>query len=96
MYAQIVMVKLGPGMRSTGEKMADQFGQALKAQKGFKSVTWFGDVETGEYGSFTLWETKEDVEAAAAVMAPKLEQAISGIAKAPPTRQFFEVYEPNA
>lgn len=95
MYAQLFMVTLGPGMRSTGEKMADQFGQALRAQKGFKGVTFFGDVEKGEYGSFTLWETKEDGEAAAAVMAPRSDQALSGIAKAPPTRQFFEVYEPN-
>lgn len=95
MYAQLVMVTLGPEMRSTGEKLAEQFGQALRAQKGFKGVTFFGDVEKGEYGSFTLWETKEDVEAAAKVMAPKLEQAVSGIAKAPPTRQFFEVYEPK-
>ena len=96
MYAQLVMLTLGPGARSTAEKMADQFGPALRVMQGFKTVTFFGDETTGEYGSLTLWETKEDAEAAAAVMRPKLEQAVSGIAKAPPTRRFFEVYETKA
>ncbi len=96
MYAQLVMLSLGPGTRSTAEKLADQFTPALRALKGFKRVTFIGDDTVGEYGSLSLWETKEDVEAAAAVLGPKLEQAVSGIAKAPPTRRFFEVYEPKA
>ena len=96
MYAQLLTLTLGPGMRSAGEKLADQFAPTFRAMQGFKTVTFFGDETTGEYGSLTLWETKEDAEAAAAVMGPKLEQAVSGIAKAPPTRRFFEVYEPKA
>ncbi len=96
MYASLVVVKLGPGMRSAAEKMADQFAPALRTLKGFKGVTFFADETTGEYGSLTLWETKEDAEAAAAVTGPKLEQAVSGIVKAPPTRRFFEVYESKA
>jgi len=96
MYAQLVMLTLGPGTRSTAEKIADQFAPALRAMQGFKTITFFGDETTGDYGSLTLWETKEDAEAAAAVMRPKLEQAVSGIAKAPPTRRFFEVYETKA
>jgi hypothetical protein len=63
---------------------------------GFKGVTFFGDETAGEYGSLALWETQEDAEAAAAITGPKLEQAVSGIVKAPPTRQFFKVYEPKA
>ena len=96
MYATLLTLTLGPGMRSAGEKLADQFAPALRTLKGFKGVTFFGDETTGEYGSLTLWETKEDAEAAAAVTGPKLEQAVSGIAKAPPTRRFFEVYESKA
>ena len=96
MYAQLVMIALGPGMRPAAEKLADQFAPVVKTQKGFKSITFFGDEEVGEYGSFSLWETKEDAEADATVMAPKVEQAVSGIAKEPPTRQIFEVYEAKA
>lgn len=73
MYATLLTLTLGPGMRSAGEKLADQFAPALRAMQGFKTVTYFGDETTGEYGSLTLWETKEDAEAAAAVTGPKLE-----------------------
>jgi hypothetical protein len=96
MYAQLVMLSLGPGTRSAAEKLADQFVPALRTLKGFKRVTFLGDETTGEYGSLSLWESKEDAEAAGAVIGPQLEQAVSGIAKAPPTRRFFEVYEPKA
>ena len=95
MYASLIMLTLGPGMRSAGEKLADQFAPALKTLKGFKKVTFLGDDTVGEYASLSVWESKEDVEAAAAVIGPKLEQAVSGIAKSPPTRRFFEVYEPK-
>ena len=96
MYASLSMITLGQGMRSTAEKIADQSVPTLKALKGFKGVTFLGDVTVGEYSSLSLWESKEDAEAAAAVMAPKVEQAVSGIAKKPPTRRFFEVYKPKA
>ncbi len=96
MYAQLVMLSLGPGTRSTAEKLADQFAPALRSLKGFKRVTFLGDETVGEYGSLSLWESKEDAEAAGAVMGPQLEQAVSGIAKGPPTRRLFEVYEPKA
>lgn len=96
MYASLSMITLGPGMRATGEKLADQFTPVLRAQKGFKGVTFFGDEAIGEYASLSLWESKEDAEDAAAVIAPQLEQAVSGIVKGPPTRRFFEVYEAKA
>ena len=95
MYAQLMMLKLGEGMRSTAENIADEALPTLKALKGFKGITFFGDVEVGEYGSFSLWESKEDAQSAAAVMGPKVEQAVKGIAKAPPTRRFYEVHEPK-
>jgi len=49
MYAQLVMLTLGPGMRSTAEKLADQFAPAVRALKGFKSETFLGDETVGEY-----------------------------------------------
>ena len=96
MYASLIMLTIGPGMRSTGEELANQFTPVLKSMKGFKGVTFFADVEVGEYGSFSIWESKEDAEAAAATTGPRLEQAVSGIVKEQPTRRFFEVYEPKA
>jgi hypothetical protein len=38
----------------------------------------------GKYAAVTVWESKEDVEAAVAATIPQLRQAIAGMAKAPP------------
>ena len=96
MYASLHIFTLGPGMRSTAEKLADQFAPVLRALKGFKGVTFLGDDTVAEYGALSLWESKEDAEAAAATTGPQLEQTLSGIVKAPPVRRFFQVYEPKA
>jgi quinol monooxygenase YgiN len=96
MYARLVMFTLGPGTRPTGEKLAEQFAPALRAMKGFKSVTFFLDDTVGEYGAFVLWESKEDAEAAIAVLDLQLQQALTGIVQGPPTLGLFEVYEPKA
>ena len=95
MYAQSVMFTLGPGMRSTADKLADQFASAHKTLKGFKSSTFIGDDTVGDYGALTLWETPEDLQAASNILRPKLQEALSGIAKGEPTVRVFEVYEPK-
>lgn len=92
MYAQLLMFTLGPGTRSAAEKLADQFAPAHRAAKGYKGVTFFADYTIGEYGSFTLWESKEDLEAFRNIAIPKLEDALSGIT---PSVRTFEVYEPQ-
>ena len=96
MYAHLVIFVLGPGMGSTAEKLADQFAPAYRTVKGFKSITFLGDDTTGEYGSLSLWESKEDLEAFRKVAGSQLEKALSGIVKGPPSIRLFEVYEPKA
>ena len=96
MYARLVMFTLGAEMRSTAEKLGDQFASVFKTLKGFKSATFLADDTASEYGCLSLWESKEDAEAASTVIRPQLEQALSGIAKGPPTVRLFEVYEPKA
>ena len=54
------------------------------------------DDATGEYGSFSVWESKEDAEAANAVIAPRLQQALTGLLQGPPNRWLFEVLEPKS
>jgi heme-degrading monooxygenase HmoA len=96
MYAALSTFNLGPGMRSTGTKMADQFASAMKAMKGFKGQTYFANPEAGEYMVLVIWESKEDAEAAHAITGPKAKEAMANILKAPPTWKVFEVYEPKA
>ncbi len=95
MYAQLVIFTIGTEMRNQAEKMADEFNLAHKSLKGFKSAIYLGNDTTGEYGSLTTWETLEDIKSAMNILHPKLEKALSGIAKGAPTVRVFEVYEPE-
>ena len=95
MYARLVMFTLGPGTRPTAEKLAAQFAAALSAQKGFRNATFVGDDEAGEYGALSLWESREAAEAAAAVLDPQMDQALSGLVQGPPTVRLLGVYEPK-
>ena len=96
MYANLVMFTLGSGTGAQAEKIADKFAEVHKQLKGFKGDTYIGDYEIGEYGSLTLWETVEDLKAATDILRPMLTEALSGIAKGPPTARVFQVYEPKA
>ncbi len=96
MYARMVRFTVEPGMRSMAETLIEGANTLYNALKGFKHVTYFGDVAAGEYGAFSLWESKEDAEDAAIALNPKLEEALNGVSKGPPTFQLFEVIEPKA
>ena len=96
MIARLLLMDLGAGTRSAGEKVADQFAAIYKTMKGFKDATFFVDHETGECGTLSLWESKEDAEAAAAIMRPKLMEAAGSMLKGAPTAKMFEVYKPKA
>jgi hypothetical protein len=54
-----------------------------------------GNQVSGEYGSFSVWESKDDAEAADAMIAPQLQQALAGRRQGAPTRWFFDVVEPT-
>ncbi len=95
MYARLVLFTLGPGMRSTAEKIVEEMSPRVKARNGFNSVSFLGDDEVGEYGAFVLWETREDAEAGKEALLPILQNALSGIAKGPPTLKLFEVIKPK-
>jgi len=94
MYAQLVSFTLKPGMRQTAEKLADQFDPVLKSLKGFKGAYYLADDNNGEYVTFSLWESKEDAEAAALVTGPRLEETLRDIATSGPVRKMFDVYVP--
>jgi heme-degrading monooxygenase HmoA len=100
MYIRLNMFSVGSGKRSEVEKLADRFAPNFRAQRGFKSVTFFeADAAAGEYGSLSLWETKEDAETADAALMPQLQQAVGGAGlqmRGTPIRRIGEGYEPKA
>jgi hypothetical protein len=96
MYSRLVIFKVGPGKRPTIERLVDEFDALYRGQKGFRHVFILGDEASGEYGSFSVWESKLDADAANAVIAPRLQQALTGLLQGPPDRWFLEVLEPKS
>ncbi len=93
MYALLQTFKTAPDKRDDVVKVADQASAASKGMKGFKSEVYFGDTVNNEYGSLGIWETKEDMEAAISMIAPKLQEVLKSLAIEPPIRRIYEVYE---
>ena len=95
MYALLMTFKTAPDKRADVEKVADQAFAQSKGMKGFKSEVYLFDTVNNEYGSLSIWETKEDMEAAISVIAPKLREAHTPLVIEPPIRRIYEVYEPK-
>ena len=64
MYARLNMMNVGPGQRQFAEGLADEVAPVMRSLNGFWSVTFIGDFESGEIGGLSVWETKEDADAA--------------------------------
>jgi hypothetical protein len=60
----------------------------------FKELHVIADDLSGQYGSFSVWESQADADAANAVIAPRLQRALAGRLKDLPNRWVFEVVEP--
>ena len=96
MYVRLVRFTFGAGKHSAAEDLADELVPAIGALKGCSSVTFFGDATDGEYGLVVMWESREDADAAAAVIGPRLQQGLAGNVQGPPDIRLFEVIEPKA
>ena len=82
-------------MWSTMEKIADEMAAHYRVLKGFRSETFLGNNNTNQYGTVSLWETKEDAEAVDAALGPSLREKAGDILKGPPEVRIFEVYQPK-
>jgi heme-degrading monooxygenase HmoA len=95
MYALLITFKTAPGKLADVKKVADQAFAQSKGMKGFKSEAYLLDTVNNEYGSLSVWETKEDMETAFTTISPKLQDAYQPLVIEPPIRRIYEVYEPK-
>ena len=96
MYVRLVRFSFGLGKHAAAEDLASDLVPAIRGQKGCDSVLFFGDATDGEYGLVVIWASKEDPDAAAAVIGPRLQQGLAGNVQGPPDIRLFEVIEPKA
>ncbi len=66
-----------------------------KPLQGFKGISFLVDEQAEAYGSFSLWESREDAEAVQKTAGARVQEAIASIATGPMRVQIFEVYEPQ-
>ncbi len=95
MPARLVTLKLKQGSISTAEKLADHAASVIRGLKGFKDVTFFGNDETGEYGSLSLWETEENAEAVSKATGLQIRDIVGDLLTERPTVRICEVYGPK-
>ena len=93
MYARYFTFKSKPEMRRTIEEMADSIFRYTKTLNGFVSATYTVSEDQTEYGSFTVWRSKEDAETAGAAIREMVMPKLEGVATAPPEIKILEVYE---
>jgi uncharacterized lipoprotein YehR (DUF1307 family) len=95
MYARITTFSMGPGTRQHAERMADSLGKTYKNIPGLKSVTFIGDWDACEYGTFQVWESKEAADAALPGIRKQMEELAAGKIVGTPQRRTYEIYEPK-
>jgi len=59
MYARLVRFSFGPGKQAEAQAIADDLAPLIAAQPGCGGVTVFGDDDTGDYGLFVFWNSRE-------------------------------------
>ena len=91
MYARLVRFSTTPGSHSAAQAVADDLAPQIAQQPGCQSVTVFGDEESGEYGVFVLWESRDNAMAAAPMMRPQLDAHLAGHLSSPPDSRLFQV-----
>ena len=96
MYARIMTVEMGPGMREEGIALAERWSAAIATLPGFVTVTFFGDEDLGTYGYFSVWKTREMAEEARKAAGPQTFEALLEHALKPPVVRVYEVYWPKA
>ena len=95
MYARYFTFKSTPENRSAIEKMADDIYDHTKSLAGFVSATYLISEDQTHYGSFTVWQSREQAEAAAESIRELVMPTIQKLATAAPEVAIMEVYEPK-
>lgn len=90
MYARITTLSMGPGTRALAERMADGLAKRHKNTPGLKSITFIANWDTGEYGSFQVWESVAAADAALPAIRATLEELAEGKIKGMPHRSTYE------
>jgi heme-degrading monooxygenase HmoA len=95
MCARFLKFSTDPSKRSEVEAVADKAFAIAKQQQGFISIHFIISSDESTYGSFSLWESKDDAETGGAEIRSQLDAQLREIATAPPSLDVYEIYKPG-
>ena len=95
MYARFLKFNADPSKRSEVEALADRAFAIAKQQQGFISIHFIISSDESEYGSFSLWESKNDAETGGTAIRSETATTLGELASTPPTIDVYEVYKPG-
>ena len=95
MYARVTSFTLGPGTRPIAENLAADVARHFTSAAGLRSIIFLANWDTGEYGTFQVWETKEAADAALPAIRQIFDAKAAGMLKGAPIRLSYEVFEPK-
>jgi heme-degrading monooxygenase HmoA len=93
-YARLTRFRLQPGQDDRMEQLTDHVDGLMRAQSGFQTITYVRDQATGEYLALSLWDSREQAEAAT-VGREAVQQHLQEVLAEPPTTMIYEVYDPH-
>lgn len=96
MYARLLQFNSDPSKRPEVEAIADMAYTIARQQKGFIGIHFIISPDENRYGSFSLWETREDADTGGETIRGQVSEALQAVATAPPTVETFEVYKPRS
>lgn len=91
MYIRLVAFVLQAGKESVATDLARDLVPAIRQQPGCEAVTFFGDADSGQYYLYVLWGSEDEANAAARVIAPRLERHLADNTVGPPQRHLYRV-----
>ena len=94
MFARSVRYNLRAGSRSTVETYVNELAPLYSGRPGFCSLTSMVEGALAEFVVLSVWETREDAEAAGAVRPDAL-QWLDRALLGPPVVRIYEVIEPR-
>lgn len=95
MYARFLTFKAGSDRRPEVEALADQVFELAKSQQGFISIHFVISQDENEFGSFSLWESKDNAMAAGESIRSEVGEALQNLASETPEIEVYEVYKPG-
>jgi hypothetical protein len=96
MYVRMLNFQTDAGNKAEALEIMDTMIPVIKSQKGCSDCMFIMNETDGRYALLVMWETKENADAAAGVIGPRMLPALNKISKKPVSPLLYEVYQPKS